>query len=194
MSLIDDIGPEAAPRARPAVASVRDLRVHFRSKVGVVHAVDGVSFDIGDGETLGLVGETGCGKSVTARSFLDLVPMPPGIKAGGSIKFRPHHTCPSCDGAGCETCDSSGRQAESCDSCHGGGCEVCGHTGQRTIDLLEISKKELQAIRGNRIAMIFQDPGKALNPALPIGEQVAEVFFQHRAHDLLADAGRGRRR
>ena len=69
---------QAARRAPPIIASVSDLKVHFRSKRGVVHAVDGVSFDIRDGETLGLVGETGCGKSVTARSFLRLVPMPPG--------------------------------------------------------------------------------------------------------------------
>ena len=64
---------QAALRAPPIIASVTDLKVHFRSKRGVVHAVDGVSFDIRDGETLGLVGETGCGKSVTARSFLRLV-------------------------------------------------------------------------------------------------------------------------
>ena len=72
---------------QPLVASVRDLKVYFQAKAGVVHAVDGVSFDIRDGETLGLVGETGCGKSVTARSFIRLVPSPPGIYAGGEIDF-----------------------------------------------------------------------------------------------------------
>ena len=61
---------------RPLVASVRDLRVHFNTKAGIVHAVDGVSFDIRHDETLGLVGETGCGKSVTARSFIRLIPSP----------------------------------------------------------------------------------------------------------------------
>ncbi len=165
------VGAEDAPaRAGPAVtvASVRDLRVHFRSKAGVVHAVDGVSFDIGDRETVGLVGETGCGKSVTARSFLGLVPMPPGIAAGGSIEFRPREACPECAGAGCLTCD---------------------HSGRKTMDLLQISEREMRDIRGDRIAMIFQDPAKALNPALPVGDQVAEVFFQHRTAELLADAG-----
>ena len=95
---------------QPAViASVIDLKVYFRSKQGVVHAVDGVTFDIRDGETLGLVGETGCGKSVTARSFLRLVPMPPGIAAGGSIMFRPRSVCTGCEGAGCARCDQTGR-------------------------------------------------------------------------------------
>ena len=72
---------------RPLVAEVRDLQVHFETKAGMVHAVDGVSFEIRDGETLGLVGETGCGKSVTARSFNRLVPTPPGVYAGGQILF-----------------------------------------------------------------------------------------------------------
>ena len=58
--------PVVTPATQSVIASVRDLRVHFRSKAGTVHAVDGVNFDIRDGETLGLVGETGCGKSVTA--------------------------------------------------------------------------------------------------------------------------------
>ncbi len=177
------------PTERVAVASVEDLRVHFRSKAGTVHAVDGVSFDIADGETLGLVGETGCGKSVTARSFLRLVPMPPGIQAGGSIMFRPHRSCSACRGEGCEVCRHSGRVPEACQACSGTGCEKCEQTGQHTVDLLTLSERQLQDIRGNRIAMIFQDPGKALNPALPIRDQVAEVFYQHRTHDLLADAG-----
>ena len=155
-------------RAGAAVASVVDLRVHFRSKAGIVHAVDGVSFDIKDGETLGLVGETGCGKTVTARSFLGLVPTPPGIIAGGSILFRSHQACPSCGGAGCDRCTE---------------------TGQHTVDLLDIPESEMRAIRGDRIAMVFQDPGKALNPALSIRAQVAEVFYQHRWRELLADAG-----
>jgi oligopeptide/dipeptide ABC transporter ATP-binding protein len=141
---------------QPLVASVRDLRVYFESKAGVVHAVDGVSFDIRDGETLGLVGETGCGKSVTARSFIRLVPSPPGIYAGGEIDFW----------------SSEGRKAN-----------------EDAIDLLQVSDKEMLKIRGDRIAMIFQDPGKALNPALSIRSQVAEVYYQHRSNEILDAMG-----
>jgi oligopeptide/dipeptide ABC transporter ATP-binding protein len=138
------------------VAAVRDLKVYFESKAGVVHAVDGVSFDIRDGETLGLVGETGCGKSVTARSFIRLVPSPPGIYAGGEIDFW----------------SSEARQAN-----------------EDSIDLLQVSDKDMLKIRGDRIAMIFQDPGKALNPALSIRSQVAEVYYQHRSKEILEALG-----
>ncbi|MFP3913265.1 MAG: ABC transporter ATP-binding protein [Actinomycetota bacterium] len=138
--------------APPLVASVEDLRVHFETKAGRVHAVDGVSFDIRDKEILGLVGETGSGKSVTARSFLRLVQSPPGVYAGGRIRFW-------------------SREARD--------------TGADPIDLLTVPNRELLRIRGDRIAMIFQDPGKALNPALSIREQVAEVFYQHRSEELL---------
>ncbi len=177
------------PVSATPVASVQNLRVHFRSKTGIVHAVDGVSFDIGDGETLGLVGETGCGKSVTARSFLGLVPMPPGIAAGGSILFRPHHTCPECDGHGCGRCHGSGRVPSACETCGGAGCDGCGDTGHHSVDLLALSSREMQDIRGDRIAMIFQDPGKALNPALSVRDQLSEVFYQHRSGELLSDVG-----
>ncbi len=138
------------------MASVEDLKVHFQTKAGIVHAVDGVSFTIEDGETLGLVGETGCGKSVTARSFLGLIASPPGIWAGGRINFW-----------------SREARAE----------------GTGPIDLLSLSAARMNKIRGNRIAMIFQDPGKALNPAMSIREQIAEVFYQHRAAELLEGFG-----
>jgi oligopeptide/dipeptide ABC transporter ATP-binding protein len=147
--------PATVPRGGKTgslVASVQNLQVHFDTKAGLLHAVDGVSFDIADGETLGLVGETGCGKSVTARSFLRLIPTPPGRYAGGRIEFWPKEA----------------RVA-----------------GGPPVDLLSIPSADLLDIRGNRIAMIFQDPGKALNPALPIREQVAEVFYQHRSDELL---------
>jgi len=189
MTMLGD-NPAATPKLAPApVASVIDLQVHFRSKAGVVHAVDGVSFDIADGETLGLVGETGCGKSVTARSFLRLVPMPPGIQAGGSILFRPHRGCEACFGNGCDVCHQSGRAPDVCGDCAGSGCDACAGTGHLTVDLLEVAEQDLRNIRGNRIAMIFQDPGKALNPAMSIRDQLAEVFYAHRSAELLAAAG-----
>jgi len=143
------------PASRPLVAEVKDLRVHFQAKAGLVHAVDGVSFEIRDGETLGLVGETGCGKSVTARSFIRLIPSPPGVYAGGEIDFW----------------SSAARRK-----------------GEGPIDLLQIPQKEMLEIRGDRIAMIFQDPGKALNPALTIGSQMSEVLFQHRSQELMEAA------
>jgi len=171
------------------VARIDDLRVHFRTKAGLVHAVDGVSLDIRDGETLGLVGETGCGKSVTARMFLRLVPMPPGVHAGGTITFHPRRRCAKCAGAGCDHCDGTGRVPIRCPTCKGAGCVRCDHTGSERIDLTSLPERALRKIRGNRIAMIFQDPGKALNPALSVRDQIAEVFQEHRFDDVLERAG-----
>jgi len=183
--------PEPAVDTAGTVASVVGLRVHFESKAGRVHAVDGVDFDIRDGETLGLVGETGCGKTVTARSFLRLVPMPPGVHAGGSIYFRPHVRCSNCSGLGCDVCAGTGRLPVACGECAGGGCPHCDDTGFETIDLSRIPERQLREIRGDRIAMIFQDPAKALNPALTVRSQIAEVFSQHRSDEVLELAGLG---
>lgn len=175
-------------RADLPLVSVEELRVHFRTKRGVVHAVDGVDFEIADGETLGLVGETGCGKSVTARSFLRLLPMPPAAKTAGRILFRPRQTCDRCQGVGCAVCGGGGRTPAPCPRCGDRGCAECEGNGQ-TIDLLRIPLPRLRAIRGERVAMIFQDPAQALNPVLPVRQQLGEVFFEHRAEELLAEAG-----
>ncbi len=141
-------------RGHDTVISVQDLKVHFQAKAGVVEAVDGVSFDVREGETLGLVGETGCGKSVTARSFLGLVPSPPALPPQGSIRFR--------------------------------------HRGEGSVvDLLRLDAADMGRIRGNQIAMIFQDPGKALNPALTVRDQLGEVFAIHRSAEVLEGAGVG---
>ena len=115
--------------------SVRDLRVQFRTYAGIVHALNGVSFDIYPGEIFGLVGETGCGKSVTGLSLLRLVP-PPGEIVGGRILF------------------------------HG-------------ENLLDKSEAEMRALRGARIAMIFQDPAAALNPVFSIEQQMLLIIRQH---------------
>ncbi len=130
---------------------VDDLSVRFRSAKGLAHAVDHVSFDIYPNETLALVGETGCGKSVTARSIVRLVPEPPGEYASGSISLR------NPDGS--------------------------------VTEILTAPEKKVRSIRGDRISMIFQDPGKALNPGLTIGRQLAEVFGEHRMSMILGNAG-----
>ncbi|MFV9504755.1 MAG: ABC transporter ATP-binding protein [Oscillochloridaceae bacterium umkhey_bin13] len=115
---------------------VRDLQTQFHTQDGVVKAVDGVSFYVERGETLGIVGESGCGKSVTSLSIMRLIPSPPGKIAGGQILF---------DGE----------------------------------DLLKLNDEEMRHIRGNRIAMIFQDPMTSLNPVLTVGRQITESLELH---------------
>jgi oligopeptide/dipeptide ABC transporter ATP-binding protein len=119
-----------------ALLEVRDLRTHFAADDGEFPAVDGVSFSIEAGRTLAIVGESGCGKSVTSLSIMGLVP-PPGRIAGGSIRFE-------------------GRE------------------------LVAAPERELRDLRGNGMAMIFQEPMSSLNPAFTIGEQIVEGLLRHR--------------
>jgi len=115
---------------------VNNLQTHFPTRAGLVRAVDGVSFYLDRGELLGLVGESGCGKSITALSIMRLI-APPGKIVGGEISF---------DGK----------------------------------NLLKLSDSEMRAIRGDDIAMIFQDPMTSLNPVFTVGEQIAEALRLHR--------------
>ena len=115
---------------------VKGLKVSFKTSDGLVQAVDDVSFKIRHNEILGIVGESGCGKSVTALSIMKLVPIPPGQYLGGQILFQ----------------------------------------GE---DLIEKTNSQMQEIRGNEIAMIFQEPMTSLNPVHTIGSQVAESIILH---------------
>jgi oligopeptide/dipeptide ABC transporter ATP-binding protein len=124
---------------------VNNLETHFFLKRGVARAVNGVSFRVNRGEVLGLVGESGCGKSVTAMSILGLVPSPPGRIVGGEIVFYQR--------------DESGRK--------------------KKVDLAKLSRNEMRAYRGKRIAVVLQDPMTSLNPVFSIGNQVSEIFRQH---------------
>ena len=116
---------------------VEDLKTWFHTDEGTAKAVDGVSFEIQPRETLGIVGESGCGKSVTSLSILRLVPQPPGDIVAGRILFR-------------------------------------------GLDLLGLREKEMRKIRGNDIAMIFQEPMTSLNPVYTVGDQIGEVLRLHR--------------
>jgi oligopeptide transport system ATP-binding protein len=126
---------------------VKNLTTKFYTQDGVVNAVNGVSFHVDEGETLGIVGESGCGKSISVLSIMRLIPMPPGKITDGEVVFQ-------------------GR------------------------DLLKINDDEMRQIRGNKIAMIFQDPMTSLNPVLTINQQVSEALELH----LNMDKDKSRRR
>ncbi len=135
-----DLSTTPAWAAAMSVLEVRDLRTLFATEGGEFAAVDGVSFAVDAGHTLAIVGESGCGKSVTALSIMGLVPSPPGRIAAGSIRFE-------------------GRE------------------------LVGLTERELQDLRGNGLAMIFQEPMSSLNPAFTIGEQIVEGLLRHRPID-----------
>src|SRR6266571_9277553 len=120
-----------------SLLEVKSLQTRFSVEGGEFRAVDGVSFAIEAGRTLGIVGESGCGKSVTALSIMGLVPQPPGRIAGGEVLFE----------------------------------------GE---DLLKLSAGRLRDLRGDQLSMIFQEPMTSLNPAFPVGEQIAEALLRHR--------------
>jgi oligopeptide/dipeptide ABC transporter ATP-binding protein len=121
--------------------SVQDLKVYFRSEDEVARAVDGVSFDVRREETVCLVGESGCGKTVSALSIMGLVQIPPGEIVGGKILFN----------------------------------------GQ---NLIGYDEEAMQHIRGNQIAMVFQEPLTSLNPVFTIRDQIAEAI---RAHETISE-------
>ena len=115
---------------------VKDLTTHFFTQDGVVKAVDGISYNVHEGEVLGIVGESGCGKSVSAMSVMKLLPNPPGRIVNGSVVFE----------------------------------------GE---DLASMPEAGMRQIRGNRIAMVFQEPMTSLNPVLTIGRQLTETLELH---------------
>ena len=119
---------------------VRDLRTYFYTEEGVVKAVDGISYDVNEGEFVAIVGESGCGKSVSALSVMRLVPYPPGRTVGGEVIFG----------------------------------------GQ---DLLKLDERAMRGIRGNEIAMVFQEPMTSLNPVFTIGSQIMETLQLHEGMD-----------
>jgi len=124
---------------------VQDLITYFYTEEGIVKAVEGVTFQIYEDEVLGLVGETGCGKSVTALSILQLI-RPPGEIVGGKVLFQ-------------------------------------------GLDLLKKTSEEIQKFRGNQITMIFQDPLNSLNPVMKVGNQIIEVYLNHKMDELYGEAG-----
>lgn len=118
------------------ILRVNDLQTTFFTDSGEVPAVDHVSFDLKEGEVLGIVGESGCGKSVTSLSIMGLIPQPPGKIVGGEILFEGD-------------------------------------------DLVKMSERQMRRIRGNDIAMIFQEPMTSLNPLFTIGSQLMEAVLLH---------------
>ena len=130
--------PEAATGATDTepVLEIDNLQTYFFTPAGIVRAVDGVSYAVKPGQTLGVVGESGSGKSVTALSILRLVAKPPGRIVGGSVRFR-------------------------------------------GTELLNLSETDMEAVRGNRISMIFQEPMTSMNPLLKVGHQISEAIALH---------------
>lgn len=140
--------------AQKPLLQIENMAVSFDGPAGRVRAVNGVNLSVYPGQTLCVVGESGCGKSVSALSTLQLVPTPPGRYESGAIYWSP----PGSENGNRET----NRETES-----------------DTVNLLSLSEKQMQKIRGNDIAMIFQEPMTSLNPVYTIGDQILEAILLH---------------
>ncbi|POR27116.1 MULTISPECIES: ABC transporter ATP-binding protein [Paenibacillus] len=129
---------------------VTNLRTEFKTAAGTIRAVDGVDLSVGKGETLGIVGESGCGKSITSLSIMQLLPKGLGKIAAGEVRFNGEN-------------------------------------------ILDFSERKMRSIRGNEMAMIFQEPMTSLNPVFKIGKQIAESaryhhgVSKHKAKDMAVD-------
>jgi len=158
-----------APARAPVVIDVRDLTTYFYTYDGVVRALEGVSFKLRRGELLGLVGETGCGKSVTAFSMTRLVAEPPGRIVGGKVLFRGANLLWGIDR---EASFKPVRKSER--------VKVRRHFRQ-----IKAGQNRISSIRGRGIAMIFQEPGQAMNPVFPIYDQLGEAILLHRGIEVV---------
>ena len=156
------------------VLELQDLRTYFFLDEGVLKAVDGVSLSIGEGRTLGVIGESGCGKSVTAQSVLRIVPDPGRIVGGRVLLSRP--------------AEEITRLREQAGNGGGSGAEAASLT---TLDLAALDERGplIRAIRGKVISMIFQEPMTSLSPVHTVGDQIMEAILLHRTQDK---ARRGR--
>lgn len=129
---------------------VTNLRTEFKTAAGTIRAVDGVDLSVGKGETLGIVGESGCGKSITSLSIMQLLPKGLGKVAAGEVRFNGEN-------------------------------------------MLDFSERKMRSIRGNEMAMIFQEPMTSLNPVFKIGKQIAESaryhhgVSKHKAKDMAVE-------
>ncbi|MCC5807097.1 MAG: ABC transporter ATP-binding protein [Opitutales bacterium] len=148
-TVTDTAAKETDAQGRPILLDIRSLRTTFHTDDGPVRAVDGVSLKIHRQETLGVVGESGCGKSITAMSVMRLFPSPPGRIEGGEILF------------------------------HASGAE------SGPVDLAKVDPKGrvIRRIRGNEIAMIFQEPMTSLSPVHTVGNQISETIRLHQKVD-----------
>jgi peptide/nickel transport system ATP-binding protein len=139
-----------APEPDPPLLDITDLKTHFDTEEGTVRAVDGVTFTVPRGRIVCVVGESGCGKSVTARSVLGLIEEP-GRITGGSIRF------------------------------YAGAAAAAGAAETGSVDLAALDPRgeEIRAVRGGRIAMVFQEPMAALSPMYTVGDQLVEAIRLH---------------
>lgn len=150
-----------------AIVSVRDLEVEFPTALGVVRALNGVNFDIPRGKVLGIVGESGCGKSVTARAIMQIIERP-GHITNGSIEFNRKDS--NINAAAELLSEPEDKDAAT-------------RSGGIDIARLDPNSRAMRSIRGGEIAMIFQEPMTSLNPVYTVGSQIEEAILLHQTDD-----------
>jgi len=166
---VEDVKPAPTSQSSEPLIEITDLKVQFPMDEGTVHAVDGVSFSIPAGKTLGVVGESGCGKSVTARAIMRIV-RPPGKIVEGKIVY--HQPITSKNGSKPGAANGGGTLAQTYQP----------NAERKSIDLTALDGRGdmIRSIRGNDIAMIFQEPMTSLSPVHTIGNQLTEAILLHR--------------